>query len=70
MRISSEGRVLPPVHFVILGSLAMLLLLGFTLTSMQVLAIHCHWMFVALDWLLIGHVLLCKHKSRGHSCRA
>eukprot|EP00953_Heterococcus_sp_UTEX-ZZ885_P013155 7520-Heterococcus_DN1.PRE.1 len=32
MRISSEGRVLPPVHFVILGSLAMLLLLGFTLT--------------------------------------
>ncbi|KAG5182549.1 hypothetical protein JKP88DRAFT_199228 [Tribonema minus] len=35
MRISAEGRVLPPVHFFILGSLAMLLLFGFTLTSMQ-----------------------------------
>jgi hypothetical protein len=35
MRISAEGRVLPPVHFVILASLGMVLLFGFTLTSMQ-----------------------------------
>lgn len=35
MRLSSEGRTLPPVHFAILGTLAIILLFGFTLTSLQ-----------------------------------
>ncbi|CAN0136420.1 unnamed protein product, partial [Phaeothamnion confervicola] len=35
LRLSSEGRVLPPIHFVILASLATLLVVGFTLASVQ-----------------------------------
>ncbi|CAM9665966.1 unnamed protein product [Chrysoparadoxa australica] len=34
-RLQAEGRLLPPVHFVILASLVGLLLFGFTLVSMQ-----------------------------------